>query len=266
MTGVGPPGAPEWVGYTVLSSGAADGVAVRWNADFVTRAWTVEAEDCLKRDIALEWDVVAAGEVVRRLLRGADARAAARDFAVRRVALGASENDVDQDLLALATVWPDHAGVGTVVCDLREAAARGARQAATWVGTVPRLRESLTGLYNPHLLVHHIHQHARRGEPTEVLFVRWTPSAGVRHDTCRLAVAVAVMTFSTTADLAAAVGPSEIGLSSFVRDRHLLLLHILEGLPELDLVSHRVCSAPIMSFEGIARWLVAQCPDLLAEE
>lgn len=240
--------------------------SVTWNPDSVTRAWTVEAEESLKRDIALEWDLVAAGEVVRRLLRGADARAAAREFAVRRVALGASENDVDQDVLALATIWPDDAGVGTVVCDLREAAARGARRAATWAGTVPRLRESFTGLYNPHLLVHHVHRRARRGEPTDVLFVRWTPAAGVRYDTCRLAVAVAVMTFSTTADLAAMVGPAEIGLSSVIRDRHLLLLDTLEGLPELDLVSHRVRSAPITSVEGIARWLVAQCPDLLAEE
>ena len=236
------------------------------NPDSVARAWTVEAEESLKRDIALEWDLVAADEVVQCLLRGADARPAAREFAIRRVALGASEDDVDQDLLALAAVWPDHSGVGTVLCDLREAAARGARRAATWSGTVPRLRESLSGLYNPHLLVHHVHRRIERGRQTEVHFVRWTPAAGLRHDTCRLAVAVAVRTFSTTADLAAMAGPSEIGLSSVVPDRHLLLLHALERLPELDRVSHRVRAAPVTSIEGIARWLVAQCPDLLAEE
>lgn len=244
---------------------AADGVVVMWNPDSLTRAWTVEAEESLKRDIALEWDLVAAGEVVRCLLRGIAARPAVREFAIRRVALGASVNDVDQDLLALATVWPDHAGVGMVLCDLREAAARGARRAATWSGTVPRLRESFTGLYNPHLLVHHVHRRIQRGEGTDVHFVRWTPAAGLRHDTCRLAVAVAVMTFSTTADLAALVGPAEIGLSSVLRDRHLLLLQALERLPELDWVSHRVRSAPFTSLGGIGCWLVAQCPDLLAE-
>ena len=81
-----------------------------------------------------------------------------------------------------------------------------------------------------------------------------------------LAVAVAVTTFSTTVDLAGMVGPAEIGISSIVADRHLLLFHALGQPPELDRVSHRVRTAPITSIEGIARWLVAQRPDLLAEE
>lgn len=231
----------------------------------LTRAWTTEAEEFLKRDIALEWDAGAASELVRRLLAGKDPRLAARDFAVRRVGLGASEKDVDQDLLALAAVWPDDAGVGTLVYDVREAAASGARRAATWRDTVPRVREAATGLYNPHLLVHHLHRRLQDGGSSEVLFVRWHPAPGIRFDTCRLAVAVAVHTFSTTADLAAVTGPAEIGLSSTTRGRHLLLIDALERLPELGEVTHRLRLAPHTSIEGIGRWLVDECPDLLAE-
>lgn len=213
-------------------------------------------------DPSVEWHGPAVDLVLRAIAQnGAPTVPAARAFGRHRADSGARFDEIDVDIQALTIALST---LGTPVEDpqaLLSAARMGAELAIARTTLVARVRDPLTGMHTPPVLLFAMWQARASGRSTHLWGVRWSPRnrrppAVADH----LAIGTGLVPELTPEEVASLLGSATVGVLLSEPERAGALAEKLVplGLPGL---AHEILDVPDCgSVDDLAEWLVERFP------